>query len=174
MSVATDVGREQRRTLPLLRALLEVAVVVVFAFLIWNNFTLRRQQTRAAAAVKSSRGFTVRDQLGALPVVTLDGKKRDLDLRTSRGVVAIVNPTCDSCRELVASTRGMPGVHVLSVASLEETRAQAKTLGPNTLVLAQRMGGELGSRLMIYPQLFVIDRGEVVRTCARIQECAAD
>jgi ABC-type cobalamin transport system ATPase subunit len=171
MSVATDVEREQRRTLPLLRALLEVAVVVVFALLIWNNFTLRRQQTRAAAAVKTSRAFAVKDQLGAIPATTLDGKKRDLDLRTSRGVVAVVNPTCESCRELVESTRGMPGVHVLSAASLEETRAHAKELGPNTLVLEKGTGGELGARLRIAPQLFVIDRGQIVRTCARIQEC---
>jgi hypothetical protein len=171
MSVAADVGREQRRALPLLRALLEVAVVVVFALLIWNNFTLRRQQTRAAAAVKTSRGFAVHEKIGAIPATTLDGKPADLDLRNARGIVAIVNPTCESCRELVASTRNMPDVHIISSASLEETRALAKDLGPNTRVVAPNVGGALGAQLRIYPQLLVIDRGEVVRTCARIQEC---
>jgi len=171
MSVATDVGREQRRTLPLLRALLEVAVVVVFVLLIWNNFTLRRQQTRAAAAVKIARGFAVHEQLGAIPATTLDGKRGDLDLRNARGIVAIVNPSCDSCRELVASARNAPDVHVLSAASLAETRALAKDLGPNTRVVAPNVGGELGARLKVYPQLFVIDRGRIVRTCAQIAEC---
>ena len=171
MSVATDAGREQRRTPVLLRTLLEVAVVVVFVFLIWNNYTLRRQQNRSAAAVKSARGFAVREQVGAIPAMTLDGKQRDLDLRASRGIVAIVNPSCESCRELVASTRGVPDVHVLSVASAEETRAMAKDLSPNTRVLPKGLGGELGQRLQIYPQLFVIDRGEIVRICKDIREC---
>lgn len=171
MSVATDAGREQRRPLPLLRTLLEVAVVVVFVFLVWNNYALRRQQSPAAAAVKSGRGFAVREQLGAIPATTLDGNPGDLDLRAKRGIVAIVNPSCESCRELVASTRGLPDVHVLSVASLEETRTRARELGPNTRVLSRQLGGALGLQLQIYPQLFVVDRGEIVRTCARVEEC---
>ncbi len=171
MSVATDAGHEQRRALPLLRTLLEAAVIVVFVLLIWNNFTLRRQQSRSAAAVKTTRGFAVLEKLGAIPAQSLDGKQNDLDLRSARGVVAIVNPSCDSCRELVASMRGVPGVHVLSVASLEETRAMVKVLGPDTRVIPRNVGGALGSRLMVYPQLFVIDHGEIVRTCARVEEC---
>jgi hypothetical protein len=171
MSVATDAGREQRRPLHFLRALLEVAVVVVFALLIWNNFTLRRQQTLAAAAVKTSRGLAAREKLGVIPATTLDGKQSDLDFRTTRGILAIVNPTCESCKELMASTRGVPGVHVLSAASLEETRAQAKNLDPNVRVLMPSVRGALGTQLRTYPQLVVIDHGEVVRTCAKIEEC---
>src|SRR5215213_3285951 len=121
MSAVTDAGREQRQTLPVLRTLLEVAVMVVFALLIWNNFALRRQQARAAAAVKDAHGFTVRERVGAIPATTLDGARRDLDLTSSRAVVAIVNPGCESCRELIAATRGMPDVRILSVAPLSET-----------------------------------------------------
>ena len=171
MSAATDAGREQRRPLPLLRTLLEVAVVVVFAFLIWSNFTLRRQQARSAAAAKSVRGFAVREQIGAIPALTLDGRRSDLDLRNGRGIVAIVNPSCDSCRELIAAARSAPEVHLLSAASLAETRALAKDLGPNVRVLVQPLGGALGARLQTYPQLLVIDRGEIVRTCATMSEC---
>jgi hypothetical protein len=171
MSVATDAEREQRRPLPFLRTLLEVAVVVVFALLIWNNFSLRRQASHAAAAAKTTRGFAVTEKIGAIPATTLDGRPSDLDLRNTRGIVAIVNPTCESCRELVASTRGMPDVHVLSVASIEETRALAKDLGPNARVVTRSVGGALGTQLKIYPQLVVIDHGEVVRTCAKIAEC---
>jgi hypothetical protein len=171
MSVATDAGHEQRRPLPLLRTLLEVAVVVVFVLLIWNNFALRRQQGRSAAASKSLRGFVVREQIGAIPALTLDGRRNDLDLRNARGIVAIVNPTCDSCRELMAAARNAPDVHLLAVTSPAEAAAQAKTLGPNARMLPQDLGGALGERLHIYPQVLVIDHGEIVRTCSRLQEC---
>ena len=171
MSVSTDVSPAQRRPLPLLRALLEGAVVVVFVLLIWNNFTLRRQSTRAAAAAKSFRGFAVHERLGAIPALALDGRQNDLDLRASRGTVAIVNPGCESCRELVASLRGVKDVHVLSAASLAETRAAANLLGPEARVIPDSVSGAFGAQLKTYPQLFVIDHGEIVRTCARIAEC---
>ncbi len=171
MSVATDAGHEQRRPLPLLRTLLEVAVVVVFVLLIWNNFALRRQQGRSAAAVKSSRGFVVREQIGAIPAMTLDGRRNDLDLRNTRGIVAIVNPTCDSCRELMASARNAPDVYVLAATSPAEAGAHAKNLGPNARLLSRDTAGTLGERLRIYPQVLVIDHGEIVRTCARLEEC---
>lgn len=171
MSVVTDAGREPRRALPVLKTVLEIAVVVVFALLVWNNYTLRRQQARSAAAAKSTRGFAVREQIGAIPAMSLDGRRSDLDLRTGRGIVAIVNPSCDSCRELMAAARNVPDVHVLSAASLADTRALAKDLGPNTRVLPQPLGGALGERLRIYPQVFVIDRGEIVRTCSTLAEC---
>lgn len=140
--------------------------MLVFVLLIWNNFTLRRQQTRAAAAVKSSRGFAVGERLGAIPATSLDGRPNDLDLRASRGIVAIVNPGCESCRELVASMRGVSDVHVLSVVS-----PGAKDLGAGTRVIPENVTGAFGAQLKTYPQLFVIDHGEIVRTCARIAEC---
>ncbi|HET8775752.1 MAG TPA: hypothetical protein VFP80_18285 [Thermoanaerobaculia bacterium] len=171
MSVAADAGHEQRRPLPLLRTILEVAVVVVFVFLIWNNFALRRQQSRTAAAAKSSRGFVVRDQIGVIPATMIDGRRNDLDLRNSRGIIAIVNPTCESCRELVASAHNAPDVHVLAYTSPAEAAAQAKNLGPAARYLPQNLGGALGDRLRIYPQVLVIDHGEIVRTCARLEEC---
>lgn len=171
MSVATDAGHEQRRPLPLLRTLLEVAVVVVFVLLIWNNFALRRQQALSAAAAKSTRGFVVREQIGAIPATTLDGRPNDLDLRNARGIVAIVNPTCESCRELVAASRTAPDVYVLAATSPAEAGAHAKDLGPNARLLRPGIGGTLGERLRIYPQVVVIDRGEIVRTCARLEEC---
>lgn len=173
MSAVTDVGREQRRTLPVLKTILEVAVVIVFVLLVWNNFSLRRQQSRAAAAKKSGHGFVARERVGAIPATALDGTRRDLDLRNTRAVVAIVNPSCDSCREILNAVRGATDVHVLSVGSLAETQAMAKDLGlgATASVVAQPVPKGLASRLQIYPQLFVLDGGEVVRTCARIEEC---
>ena len=81
-----------------------------------------------------------------------------------------MNPGCESCRELIASAREVSGVHVLSAASLEESRALAKDLGPNARVITP-FGGALGARLQVYPQVFVIDRGEIVRVCRDIREC---
>jgi hypothetical protein len=161
-----------RRT-TVLKTVLELAVVAVFVLLLWNNYSLRQQQARSAAARRSSNGFVARERIGVIPATTLDGTRRDLDLRNGRALVAIVNPTCDSCRGLAQSVRNAPDVRVLSVAPLDETRAMARELGfdANTSVAASPIPQELQSRLRVYPQILIVDRGEVVRTCARIEEC---
>jgi hypothetical protein len=149
MSATADVGRVPRRTLPVLKTLLEVAVVVVFVLLVWNNDSLRRQQSRAVAAKKSAHGFVAREQVGAIPATTLDGTPRDLDLRATRAIVVIVDPRCDSCREILKSVRGAPDVRVLSVAPLAETQATAKdlALGTTTSVVTQPLPQGFASRL---------------------------
>ena len=160
---------ETRPRANILRTLLEVAVVVVFALLVWNNYTMRRQQSRAAAAVKSERAFVVRDQIGVIPAIGLDGKRRDLDFRNGRAVVALVDPRCESCREVLATLRTRPDVRILSVAPLRETREG--NVPPSTSVVVQPLSGPTGARLSIFPQVFVVDRGQVVRTCANVAEC---
>jgi hypothetical protein len=157
-----------------IRGVLELAVVVVFAFLIWNNYTLRRQQTRAAAAVKSARAFTVHDSIAALPIVELNGARGTLPL-DRRTIVAIVDPRCDSCRALLARIRSDSGVQIVSVAPIAETRAMAQESGLNSVThaLATPETARIDPRLQIYPQLFVVEQGHVVRTCASIDECTA-
>jgi hypothetical protein len=160
------------RSAVVVRGALELAVVVVFAFLIWNNYTLRRQQTRAAAAVKSARAFTVHDSIAALPIVEWNGARGTL-LLNGRTIVAVVDPRCDSCRTLLAGIRPDSGVQIVSVAPLAETRAMAQEtgLGSVTHALATPENARLDPRLQIYPQLFVVEQGHVVRTCASIEEC---
>ena len=156
-----------------LRPLLEGAVVVLFLLLIWNNYTLRRQ-ARAAAITVSEHGFTARDVFPpAVPVIDVGGKAQTLDLRTARTTVAIVDPRCDSCRELVRTLRGASAVRVLSVAPLDETRrlAQQSRLVQATFALGQSLPRRFDSKLRIYPQLFIVDRGKVVRSCATLAEC---
>jgi len=160
---------EARGRAGILRSLLEVAVVIVFALLVWNNYTLRRQQSRAAAVTKSERAFVARDQLEVIPATGLDGRRRDLDFRKGRAVVAIVDPRCESCREVLAAARNVPDLRILSVAPLAETRAG--NVPPSTSVVVQPLPGPTGARLSIFPQLFVVDRGQVVRTCANVGEC---
>ena len=157
-----------------LRPLLEGAVVVLFLLLIRNNYTLRRQ-ARAAAITVSEHGFVARDVVPpAIPVVDVGGKPQTLDLRTARTTVAIVDPRCESCRELVSTLRGTSAVRVLSVAPLEETRrmAQQSGLAQATFTLGQSsLPKRFESKLRIYPQLFIVDGGKVVRSCATLAEC---
>jgi hypothetical protein len=160
---------ETRPRANILRTLLEVAVVVVFALLVWNNYTMRRQQSRAAAVGKSERAFVVRDQPGVIPATGLDGRRRDLDLRDGRAVVAVIDPRCESCREILAQARNVPEVRLLSVAPLAETRQGG--VPPSTRVVVQPFPEQLGMRLAIYPQVFVVEGGQVVRTCATVAEC---
>jgi hypothetical protein len=163
---------DKPRSAILFRGVLEAAVVVVFALLVWNNHTLRRQQTRSAAAVKSARSFAVHDSVAAIPVTDLNGAVSMLPL-DRRTIVAIVDPRCESCRTLLARIRRDSGVQVLSVAPLAETRAMAEATGLITVTHALGNPAPAGNdpRLQIYPQLFVVENGQVVRTCASIDEC---
>lgn len=166
MTVATV---ETRGRTNLLRTLLEAAVVVVFVLLVWNNWTLRRQQTRAAAVTRSEHAFVVKEHIGVIPATGLDGRRRDLDLRNTRAVVAVVDPRCESCREILAAARDVPNLHVLSVAPLAETREGG--MPASASVIVQPVPEALKPRLAIFPQLFVIDHGQIVRTCANVREC---
>lgn len=157
-----------------LRMFLEVAVVVVFALLIWNNYTLRRQQLHAAtAATASVRGFVPKDVIETLPIIALDGKHGTLDLRQSRSVIAVVDPRCESCKALIEKLRPQPGLHVLSVAPLAETRTMAEQSGlaEVTRIVGEPLPARIGVQFHVYPQVFVVDRGMVVRTCATVSEC---
>jgi hypothetical protein len=155
-----------------LRPPLEAAVVVVFALLIWSNFTLRRQHAHAAVAARGGRAFAVHDTLEPLPVIELSGARGTLrfDRRT---LVAIVDPRCESCQQLIATMHADAGTEVLSVAPMEETKSMAQRAGltPITHILGQPLPQRIATQLQIYPQLFVVEGNHVVRTCATMAEC---
>jgi hypothetical protein len=157
----------------ILRLLLEGAVVVVFLFLIWNNASLRRQVHAAAVPTVAQHGFVPRDFVASIPIVDLNGKAGTLDLKSGRTIVAIVDPRCESCRELVASMRGATGIRVISLAPADESREMADASGLTawTATLGKPLPRRFESQLQIYPQLFVVDRGNVVRSCAALAEC---
>jgi hypothetical protein len=168
----TELVPEQPRTRGL-RMLLELAVVVVFLFLIWNNYTLRRRPA-AGVTPPSSRGFVPKDFVESIPTIALDGTRGSIDLRQSRAVVALVDPRCESCKEIIATLRPQPDLHVLSVAPMPETRTMATQAGLTavTRILDEpRIPERNGVQFHIYPQVFVVDHGKVVRTCATIAEC---
>ena len=157
----------------IVRPVLEALVAVVFLLLVWNNFTLRRQHAVAAAASRSARAFAPKDALAAVPVVDVTGKRRSLDLTKSRTTVVIVDPRCDSCREIIAELHSSRNAVVLSIAPLEPTAAmanQTKTAAPTYTVGA--MPSEQAARFRTNPQILLVDQGRVVRTCAALRECA--
>lgn len=168
----TELVTETPRTRGL-RTLLELAVVVVFLLLIWNNYTLRRQPVQGSAGAGPIRGFVPKDFIESIPTVALDGTRGTLDLRQSRNVVAIVDPRCESCKALIATLRPQPGLHVISVAPLAETRTMASAAGLAAITrsLGEPLPARTAAQLHNYPQVFVVDRGQVVRTCATIAEC---
>jgi hypothetical protein len=155
---------------------LEVGVAVLFVALAWNNFTLRRDLARMRAG-SPARGavssFASGDALTVVQAVDLTGHPVTLDFRTSRTLVAIVNPGCQSCETTVASLKGASGARVLSVASPAETRPLMERGGIAHFAYSLPAGtpGELGRRMHHYPQTFIVDRGIVVRTCRAVEEC---
>jgi len=148
-------------------------VVVIFALLVWNNYTLRRERAGVAAAAKSARALAVNDHVGSLPIIELTGTRSTLQL-DRRTIVAVVDPRCGSCQHLLNGIRAGSGVRVLSMAPLAETiaMAQGNGLSDVTYVLQNSDAARIDPRLQIYPQLFVVERGRVVRTCVSIAECA--
>jgi hypothetical protein len=152
-----------------LRPILEGAVVVVFALLIWNNFALRRQQAVMARAAVQSRGFVPKDEIGDVSMVDLSGVPARLRLGQGRHVVAVVDPRCESCRELVATLRPTPDLVVVSVAPPELTRTMAAQAG--LAAVTHTLGQRSASPWRIYPQVLVVDGGRVVRTCLTVAEC---
>lgn len=169
----TDLA-ETRPRADALRTVLEAAVVVLFVLLIWNNFALRRQARAAAVPSIRQHAFVARDAVAYVPTIDLAGKPGGLDLRSGRTIVAIVDPRCESCRELIATLRGATGLRVLSVAPVAETRKMADEAGlaASTSVLGTPLPKPIEAQLQIYPQLFIVDHGKVVRTCMTFAECA--
>jgi hypothetical protein len=159
--------------MPRLRPLLEVGVAVVFLLLIWHNYTLRRHLARAAAASRTARGFVPNDTLAGVPTFDLNGNPGSLDLGKTRTTLAIVDPRCDSCRELLAQLPPGGGVRIVSVAPVAETAALAKEARIETIThaLGKPLPAALEAKFHINPQVFVVDRGRVVRTCVNFAEC---
>ena len=153
----------------LLRPILEGAVVIVFALLIWNNYTLRQQQRIMAKALGQGRGFVPKDSIGEVNTTDLSGRPAQLHLGQGRHMVAVVDPRCDSCRELVATLRPSPGLVVFSIAPPELARPMAAPAGLTAMTHSLRQ--PIARPWLTYPQLFVVDRGKVVRTCLTVAEC---
>ena len=109
----------------------------------------------------------MKDVIRTVPAKDLDGHAHVVDLQHGRNVVAIVDPSCASCRELVATMDVLPAVQVFSVASAEASRPLAAKIHGTTSIV----GNDAPAQFHLYPQLFIVDDGLVVRTCAKVSEC---
>lgn len=155
---------------------LEIGLVILFAALAWNNYTLRRDLAAArggAPARGVGSSFAPGDSLTVVQAVDLAERPVALDFRTSRTLVAIVNPGCKSCEATVAALQGATDARVLSVASPAETRPLMERGGIAHLAYSLPAGtpGDLGRKIHRYPQTLIVDRGIVVRTCHSVEEC---
>jgi hypothetical protein len=173
----TATSPSQAQGIRLATRALEVGVAILFVVLAWNNFTLRRElaQVRAASPARGAvSSFAPGDSLAVVQAVDLAGRPVTLDFRTSRTLVAIVNPGCKSCETTVAALKGATGARVLSVASPAETRPLMERGGIAHFAWSLPAGtpGELGRKMHHYPQTFIVDRSIVVRTCRSVEECS--
>lgn len=152
------------------RHLLEAAVVVVFVLLIRSNYALRRQQAMAAAALHHGRAFNTHDVVNEIRTIELSGQPDRIDLRGGRHLIAVVDPRCDSCRSVLQTLPPPPpGLVIISVAPADLSRTMAAEF--NLAAVTHALRQPAPSEWLVYPQLFIVDRGEVVRTCLTVAEC---
>jgi hypothetical protein len=169
---------QDRRSVRFATHALEIGFAILFVVLAWNNFTLRRQLA-AAVATPARNGadagyFITGDKLERLDVLDLSGRPAAVDFRSTRTLVAIVNPTCRSCVATVADLTGARNARVLSVASPAETAPLVAKAGlaPVTSIVPPNLGGDAGRKLVHFPQVLIVDKGMVVRTCKTVSECS--
>ena len=157
-----------KRTVRIAIAVLQVGMAVVFVLVVRQNLKFRRL---IDARIADSPRFYAGDRLPQLPALDLSGRPATIDLQ-ARTIVAVVNPTCASCAKTMADARGVPGVKLLSLVNAADTRpavdpgiyGRTYTLGPN-------VPRALARKVHHYPQILLVDRGIVRRTCATLKEC---
>lgn len=145
---------------------LEVAVVAALLFLAWQNAQLRRKATllmRSAAP-----RFQAGDSLPALQVIDLTGKPRTLRFQEGRVVVALVDPGCGSCQEVIRGLRSVPTARIISVVDLPATEPLLRGT-PNAYVGDPR--DPLRRQFGKVPQILIVEQEKVMRTCVTAREC---
>jgi hypothetical protein len=161
-----------KRALTVASVVLSLMALAVFGIVLRQNRILRKQLT---AKLSSSDRFYVGDKLDRLQVTDMQGRAAVLELKERRTIVAVVQPGCQSCKLLLESVRPGGRTTVLSLATAAETRPIVEPMGiaPVTFSTAgQPMDAKIAAKLSFYPQILLIDRGAVVRTCASLQYCS--
>ena len=156
---------EGRVTLKWLRIVLDVAVVVLFAFVLRQNWQLRHLLEK----MRSPALFEAGQTLPPLKVSAEDGKQSMLDPGPGRRLLLIGDPRCDSCERFLPR---MPADNatVLSIANPDTTRSSSfasKFHGP-IYSLAE---APQDPRLHRIPQLLLVESRRVIRTCADPGDC---
>ena len=148
-----------------LRIALEIAVVVVFALLLKQNWELRHRP----ATMAQPTSFEAGQMLPSVKVTAADGKKGVLDPGSGRKLLLIGDPRCPSC-ETYLEKMPADNTMVLSIANSDTTRSSSfasKYRGP-IYSLAEPPRDR---RLHRVPQLLLVESRRVVRTCADPGDC---
>lgn len=159
---------------------LEVAAIAAICVLVWSNYTLRARVRRAqhAHAEAPLRAFAVGDRLERVQAVRPDGSPQNVDLRARRTVVAVLNPSCGTCQAALAQLGNTSRIASVVFASRDSEAGLADLaarfgLRERVFSISTAASPQFRERFVINPQIFVVDRGKVVRTCDSVAECAA-
>ena len=147
---------------------MEIAAVVVFLFVLRQNFELRRAM-RSVATKRPSGGtqFAAGDPFPVFNVVDRAGKAMPLALGPERTLLLIADPSCPVCDRYVPF---LPAdAVVLSVADLASTRSSTLMRFPGRVYAAAERSRE--RRLGRVPQFLLLESQRVVRTCADPRDC---
>jgi hypothetical protein len=160
-----------KRVVTIASVVLPLAALAVFLLILRQNAILRKQLT---AKLSSSDRFYAGDRLDRLQVADMQGRSTVLELKDKRIILAVVQPSCASCELLIRGVRPGSNTAVLSLATAAETRPIVEPVGiaPMTFSIAgQPLDPKLAAKLSFYPQILLVDRGAVVRTCASLDYC---
>lgn len=145
---------------------LEIALAAALLFLVWQNAQLRRKATLAMRSAATR--FHAGDSLPGLQVIDLAGKPQTLRFQKGRVVVALVDPGCGSCAAVIRDLRPVATARIISVVDLAATGPLLRGT-PNAYVSDR--GDPLRRQFGKVPQIFVVEQGTVMRTCASAREC---
>jgi hypothetical protein len=170
--------------------LLAFAGVALFLGLVYTNHLLRRRLDETRHALRraqqqlSSHVVSAGERFESLRVLDASDRPRILEAN-GRGpvLVAVVNPTCDSCVEVADAVKEVLRTHaggtvwLLSQGDAAGTRDFARRHGVEAVTyrLPDDLNPFVRQRLARAPQVFVVDGHEnVVRTCETVASCAAE
>ncbi len=149
----------------------QALLIGLVAFMLWAHTGMKR---RVIAAERMVGGhFAAGDALAELVVLDTAYRQSTLSFQSSRVQVVLVNPSCDSCAAVARTLGGHPQTLVLTMAppqAAKEFVERYRVANP-TYAIARPLPRGVGARMGAAPQIFVIDHGRVVRTCASLTEC---
>ena len=148
---------------------IEIALLVAFVLLLLSHRELRRQLK--VAATHSANRVSAGDHLASLSVTDLSGRNIALDLRSGRFVVVVINPTCQSCSESIQEIQNVGNSYILSVSGGLDAARLLRGLKSASRTYVANPRDPHRKILSTVPQVFVVENGEVVKTCRRVNDC---
>jgi uncharacterized membrane protein len=158
-----------RKALP---RVLEVVALIVFVLVVRDNFRLRKMAASAALAATRANGtrlFQAGDTITEVQAFDVAGTPRQVSFREGRSLVAVVDPTCDSCKRVISGLPADGSAVVLSMAAPEAFRQGDGKAIRGRIYSIDPMKRD--PRLATNPQVLLVDNGRVVRTCAEPAGC---